>query len=155
MFTGTHRDYHRPTDTPDKVNLVGLNKVVGFSEMCLNYFATQPSKPKYLVTKGGWEDPTEDRPARSSRPSMPKLGIMPGNYESTEGGVLVEDVTPGGAAEKAGVMPKDVVIEIAGKPVKDINAYMTIMASQKAGTEIDVVVVRKAKKVTVKVTPLP
>lgn len=156
MFTGTHRDYHRPTDTPDKVNLVGLNKVVGFSEMCLNYFATQPSKPKYLVTKGGWEDPTEDRPARSSsRPSMPKLGIMPGNYESTEGGVLVEDVTPGGAAEKAGVMPKDVVIEIAGKPVKDINAYMTIMASQKAGTEIDIVVVRKAKKVTVKVTPLP
>jgi len=154
FFTGTHRDYHRPTDTPDKINLEGMKKVVDMGEIFLNYFAAATEKPKYLVTKGGWEDPTEERP-RVSRPAMPKLGIMPGNYESNEGGVLVEDTTPGGAAETAGVKAKDIIVEIAGKPIKDINAYMATMAGQKAGTPIEIVVIRNDKKVTIKVTPTP
>jgi S1-C subfamily serine protease len=67
--------------------------------------------------------------------------------------VLVNDVMPGGAAAKAGVKAKDVIVEIAGKPIDDINVYMAVMAQQKAGKEIDVVVVRDGKKVTLKVTP--
>jgi hypothetical protein len=155
FFSGTHKDYHRPTDTPDKVNLAGMAKVVGFAEECLRHFATLPERPKYLVTKGGWEDPTEERANRPSRPTMPKLGIMPGNYEATEGGVLVEELTPGGAAERGGLKAKDVIVSIGGKEVKNIEGYMTAMAAQKAGSEVDVVVLRGEKKVTVKVKPTP
>ena len=154
FFTGTHRDYHRPSDTPDKINLAGLAKVVNLGEEVVRHYATAAARPKYLVTKGGWSDPTDDRP-RSSRPSMPKLGIMPGNYEATSGGVLVEGLSPGGAAEKGGVLPQDVVVEIAGKPVKEIDSYMTAMAAQKAGQEIEIVVLRDGKRVTLKVTPQP
>ena len=154
FFTGTHRDYHRPTDTPDRINLAGMKKVVDMAESLAAHFAAQTDRPKYLVTKGGWEDPTQERP-KVSRPAMPRLGIMPGNYEAMEGGVLVEDLTPGGAAEKAGLKAKDVVVEIAGKPVKNINEYMAVMAGQKPGHPIDVVVIRQDKKLTIKVTPLP
>lgn len=155
FFTGTHKDYHRPSDTPDKINLVGIDKVVSFGEVCLKHFSTA-EKPKYIVTKGGWEDPTEERAARASpRSTAPKLGIMPGNYESTEGGVLIEDVSPGGAAEKGGLKAKDVIVGIAGKPIKDIEAYMKAMQGQKAGVEIEITVQRNDKKVTVKVTPTP
>jgi len=154
FFTGTHKDYHRPTDTPEKINLEGMKKVVDLGETFLNHFASTTEKPKYLVTKGGWEDPTEDRP-RVSRPAMPKLGIMPGNYEDKEGGVLVEGLSPGGAAEKAGLKDKDIIIEIAGKPVKNIDGYMAAMAGQKAGVAIDVIVLRNDKKMTIKVTPNP
>jgi len=80
---------------------------------------------------------------------------MPGNYESTEGGVLIEDVSPGGAAEKGGLKAKDVIVGIAGKPIKDIEAYMKAMQGQKAGVEIEITVQRNDKKVTVKVTPTP
>ena len=66
----------------------------------------------------------------------------------------MDDVVPGGAAEKAGLKAKDVIVEIAGKPVKNIGDYMTAMAGQKPGVTIDGVVVRQDKKVTVKVTPL-
>ena len=155
FFTGTHKDYHRPSDTPDKINLAGMAKVVAFGEECVGHFATVAERPKYLVTKGGWEDPTEEKGPKSSRPSMPKLGIMPGNYEATDGGVLVEELTPGGAAEKGGVKAKDVVVSIGGKEVKNIEGYMTAMAAQKAGVEVDVVVLRGEKKVTLKVTPNP
>jgi hypothetical protein len=154
FFTGTHRDYHRPTDTPEKVNLPGLMKVADLVEVLTSHYAAATERPKYQATKGGWTDPTDDRP-RVSRPQGPKLGIMPGNYEAETGGVLVEDVVPGGASEKAGLKAKDVIVEIAGKPVKNINDYMTAMAGQKPGVAIDVVVVRQDKKLTVKVTPLP
>lgn len=155
FFTGTHRDYHRPSDTADKINYAGLKKVADMAEFLLMHLAEVNTRPKYLVTTGGWADPTEDRPRSSSRTGMPKLGIMPGNYEATSGGVLVEGLSPGGAAEKGGVMPQDVVVEIAGRPVKEINSYMTAMAAQKAGQQIEVVVLRKDKRVTLKVVPLP
>jgi hypothetical protein len=154
FFTGTHRDYHRPTDTPEKINLAGLRKVADLVEVLTSHFAAATERPKYLATKGGWTDPTDDRP-RVSRPQAPKLGIMPGNYEATTGGVLVDDVVPGGASEKAGLKAKDVIVEIAGRPVKNINDYMTAMAGQKPGVAIDVVVLRQDKKLTLKVTPLP
>ena len=47
----------------------------------------------------------------------------------------------------------DVIVEIGGKPVKNIGGYMTAMSSQKAGTTVEVVVLRKGQKVTLKVTP--
>ena len=79
--------------------------------------------------------------------------MRPGNYESEDGGVLVEGVSPGGPAEKAGVKDNDVIVEIGGKPVKNIGSYMTAMGAQKAGTPVEVVVLRKGTKVTLKVTP--
>jgi hypothetical protein len=154
LFTGTHRDYHRPTDTAEKINYAGVKKVADLAEVLVAHFAAATDRPKYQVTRGGWTDPTDDRP-RVSRPQGPRLGIMPGNYESETGGVLVEDVTPGGAAEKAGLKAQDLIVEIAGKPVKNIGDYMAAMAGQKAGQEIEVVVVRKDKKMTVRVTPQP
>ncbi len=155
FFTGTHKDYHRPSDTPDKVNLAGLNKVVGFAEVCLNHYAAAPVRPKYLTTKGGWEDPTEERPNRTARPAaMPRLGFMPGDYSGTDG-VLVGGLSPDGAAEKGGVKEEDIIVSVAGKPVTDMTSYMTVMAGQKPGVEIEIVVRRKDKKVTLKATPLP
>ena len=67
--------------------------------------------------------------------------------------MLVEGVTPGGAAEKGGLKDNDIIVEIGGKPVKNIGGYMTAMSAQKAGTPVDVVVLRKGTKMTLKVTP--
>lgn len=153
FFSGTHRDYHRPTDTPEKINLDGMMKVAGMAEGLAQHFATVQDRPKYQVTSGGWTDPTDERARSSPRAKMPKLGIMPGNYEEEDKGVLVEEVTPGGAAEKGGIKAGDAIISIGGKPVKNINDYMSAMTGQKAGQELEVTVLRKGKKVPVKVVP--
>src|SRR5205085_769932 len=149
FFTGTHADYHKPTDLPDKINLAGLKKVTDMAYFYAERLADGP-RPKFQVTKGGWEDPTDNRPR--PRPG-PKMGIMPGNYEEVDKGVLIGGVSPGGAAEKAGLKEGDLIVEIGGKPIKNIGGYMTAMAGQKAGQAMDVKVMRKGKEVTLKVTP--
>jgi hypothetical protein len=150
LYTGTHGEYHRPTDIPEKINVPGMKKVADFVQVMVDDLSTR-TKPKYQVTRDPWTDPSETRVA--SRPAGPKLGIRPGNYESEDGGVLVEGLSPGGAAEKGGIKDNDLIVEIGGKPVKNIGGYMTAMSTQKAGTPVEVVVMRKGKKVTLKVTP--
>jgi Zn-dependent M28 family amino/carboxypeptidase len=150
LYTGTHGEYHRPADVPEKINVPGMKKVADFVQVLADHMTKLETKPKYQVTKEPWIDPTENRPAR---PQGPRMGIRPGNYESEDGGVLVDGVTPGGAAEKGGVKDGDVIVEIGGKPVKNIGGYMTAMSGQKAGTTVDVVVMRKGQKMTLKVTP--
>lgn len=153
FFTGTHRDYHTPADTPDKINLPGLVRTVDYVQKLTEHFAAVPERPKFQPTTGGWYDPTEDKPKKASRGGGPKIGIMPGNYEAADGGVLVEDVVPGGAAEAAGLKKGDRIKAIGGKPVKNIQDYMAAMATQKAGVEVEVQLVRGDETKTVKVTP--
>jgi hypothetical protein len=152
-YTGTHGEYHRPTDVPEKINVAGIKKVADFVQGLADNLTTCETKPKYQVTRDGWSDPTEAKQPGAARPMGPKLGIRPGNYESEDGGLLVDGVTPGGAAEKGGVKDGDVIVEIGGKPVKNIGGYMAAMSTQKAGKAVDVVVMRKGKKMTLKVTP--
>ncbi len=145
LYTGMHPEYHKPTDVPEKINVRGMKKTVDLVEVLLKTFLTC-AKPKYIVVKGGSEDPTA--PPRG--PSGPKLGFLPGNYESKAGGVLVDGVTPGGVAAKSGVKGGDFIVEIAGLPTPNITAYMTAMSRQKLGTTIDIVVERKGVRVTLK-----
>lgn len=150
LYTGTHGEYHRPTDVPEKINVPGMKKVADLVQSFADNLTTAETRPKFQATKDPWIDPTEPR---VSRPQGPRLGIRPGNYESEDGGVLVEGVSPGGAAEKAGMKDNDIIVEIGGKPVKNIGGYMTAMSTQKAGHVVDVVVLRKGAKMTLKVTP--
>jgi hypothetical protein len=152
LYTGTHGEYHRPTDVPEKINVPGMKKVTDFVQAVTDELTTVETKPKYLATRDPWRDPTDPN-AATARPPGPRLGIRPGNYESEDGGVLVEGVSPGGAAEKGGVKDNDVIVEIGGKPVKNIGSYMTAMSTQKAGTPVEVVVMRKGQKMTLKLTP--
>ena len=79
---------------------------------------------------------------------------MPGEYNEDETrGVPVGGVSPGGAAEKAGIKEGDWIVEIAGTPVRNMGGYMRAMGGQKAGETIEVVVMREGKKVKLKVTP--
>lgn len=153
FFTGTHKDYHRPTDTPDTINMTGLLKVVEGVQSFTEHFATVEKRPDFIKTKGGGEDPTD--PNRGgSRVSIPKIQFAPGNYGEEGKGVLVESVTEGGPAHKGGIKEGDFIVNIAGTPVKGMDGYMQAMSKVKPDTEIEIVVMRKDKEVKLKVTPI-
>ncbi len=143
FWTGTHPDYHRPTDTAEKINIAGMRRIVDLSDDVISYLATTTTPPTYQKAQivGG-----------SGRPSGPKLGIMPG-YASDKEGVLIEDVVKDGAAEKGGLKKGDLIVELAGKPIKNIETYMAVMATQKAGQEMEVGVIRAGKKQALKLKP--
>lgn len=154
FFTGTHAQYHRPTDTPDLINVDGMKKVVDYGQKLMDFFATVSDPPKYVVTRAQFVFPDQGTPqARPARMSGPTLGIMP-SYEEGTSGVKLDGISPGGPAEKAGLKDGDLIVEIAGKPVTNVTTYMTVMGQQKPGEEIEITVMRKSEKLKIKITPI-
>jgi hypothetical protein len=159
FFTGLHQDYHRPTDTPDKINLGGIKRTADLVEMLAAEFASRTDRLKFEPTTGGWVDPitqpSRKAAAKDPRRTGPTLGLLI-DYPASEagGGVVLQGVTDDGAAKKGGIKAGDILLEVGGKPTKTVQEYMTAMAGQKPGVEIEVVVQRGEKKLTLKVTPL-
>jgi hypothetical protein len=145
FFTGNHADYHRPSDTSDKINVPGMRRVADLVQATVSDLAATTDRPKYIYVKGH---------ARTGRgPAGPRLGIMPAGYNDDVPGVLIGAVSENGPAEKGGLKEGDRIVELAGKPVKNIQVYMVILATQKRGQPLDVGILREGKKMTLKVKP--
>src|SRR5262249_19012323 len=119
FFSGNHPDYHRPSDTADKINVEGMAKVADLTEELIDHLAHQPERPQYVKVDGGQ---TGGGPGRGG----PRLGIMP-SYGDDKEGVLLEGVSKDMPAEKAGLKEGDRIVEIGGKPVKNLEVYMVLM----------------------------
>ncbi len=145
LFTDVHEDYHRPTDTAEKINVPGMRKVMELTEEITTNLLTRAERPEFVKVVAAV-------PRRAQRDdNTPKLGLRP-SYGDDKQGVLVSGVNTGGAAEKAGLKAGDRVIELAGKEVKNLEGYMSILAARKKGDNVEVIVLRDGNKVTVKVT---
>jgi hypothetical protein len=140
IWTGYHDDYHRPSDTADKINVPGMRKLVDFSEEAVVQLTTM-DRPEYVAVK--------ERTGLTYA-GGPRLGIRP-EYADEGEGVLLGGVTPGEPAERAGLKKDDRIVAIAGKPVKDLQTYMEILQGQKKGDTIEVVVLRQGKRMPFKV----
>ena len=81
------------------------------------------------------------------------LGTIPDYSQDKVEGVKLSGVGKGGPAEKAGVQAGDIVVELGGKTLKNIYDYTYVMGALKIGQETTMVVRRKGKKVTLKITP--
>ena len=86
-------------------------------------------------------------------PTGPKLGLMPRYDDAETKGMGVEGVVPGGAAEAAGMKKGDIITAIGGKPVKNVQDYMKVMAGMKRGEELEITLERDGKPVKLKATP--
>src|SRR5262249_13278214 len=146
FFTGLHNEYHKPSDTVDTINFPGMNKIVELTEDVLERLVTMKERPAYVQTQA--------QTRGGGRADGPRIGFMPGKYDDAENkGVLIGGVTQGGPAEKGGLKQGDYIVEIAGKPVKNMTAYMTIMAGQKKGEPLELTVDREGKKIKLTVKP--
>ncbi len=91
-------------------------------------------------------------PADDAAPRMPRvrLGIMP-DYSEGANGLRIESVVEGGAAAKAGLKGGDVIVRIGATKVSDIRSYMESLLDAEPGDEVEIVVERDGKPVTLKV----
>jgi hypothetical protein len=143
FWTGDHPDYHKPSDTADKINVAGMRKIVELTEDVLDHLTTVKERPEVVSLP---------RPTRGPGPGGgPTLGIRPGYGEDVEG-VLVGGVTPGRPAAKAGIQEGDLIVEIGGRRIKNLEGYMVQLRNFRKGDTVDVAVVRGGKKVMLKVT---
>ncbi|MBI5214647.1 MAG: M28 family peptidase [Ignavibacteriae bacterium] len=142
FFTGTHREYHTPADTWEKIQYEGEQKIVSLISKITKEIANLNEKPAF--TKAASSPMGGDRPgARVS------LGIIP-DYASEIAGLRIGGTRKDSPAEKAGLKEGDVIIKFGTKDIKNIYDYMYVLGEYKPGDEVDVVVKRGTEDITVK-----
>lgn len=145
FFTGTHPDYHRPSDTFDKINMADMTRVVEMVAAITERVANQPDRLMFSQARTGQ--------AETQRPRMPRasLGIMP-EYSADVAGIPVGGLRSGGPAEKAGIRVGDVIVKIGEKSVRTIEEYMAALGERKPGETVQVTFRRDGNETTVTLT---
>ena len=148
FFTDAHEDYHMSTDDADKINGEGMRRVVAYAERIARELADRPDRITFVrapVTA------SRTAPSRQAGP-QPWLGTVPDMGASETPGLRLSGVTAGSPAEKAGLKTGDLVVEMAGLPVVDLQSYSEVLYSKKPGDVIAVVVQRGTERLTFSVT---
>jgi hypothetical protein len=145
FFTDTHADYHRPSDTVDKINFAGMVKIGAFVEQLTSALATTPTRPVYVKA-----DSQSSGRSPGAHVGVPSVGIRP-SYADEGPGVLLDGVSEGRPAAKAGIKGGDRIVEILGKPCNNMETYMTLMGGVKRGDPVEFTILRAGQKMKISV----
>jgi hypothetical protein len=144
LFTGPHEDYHRPSDTTDRIDAEGLAKV---SEATLEvvYYLAGRGEPLTVTIDGAKAGAPSAAEARGGGGRRVSLGTMP-DFSFPGPGVRVQQVMPDSAAEKAGLIVGDVILFVDGDEVTDLRTYSALLKKRQPGDEIALTVLRDGEK---------
>jgi hypothetical protein len=133
LFSGLHGDYHRPTDTPDKIDAAGLVKVAAVTREAIVYLA-------------GRADPLHAAPgiSRDTAPASPEavggsrrvsLGTLP-DFTYDGEGYKISDVTPGSPAAQAGLQAGDIIVRLGTTTIANLRAFANALKALQPGENI-------------------
>jgi hypothetical protein len=145
FFTGAHEDYHKPSDTADKINAIGGARIAMLVADLAREAAAQPARLTYKAAPA-------PAPAGDVRSYGASLGTVPDYAGDGRPGVLIGGVRPQGPAEQAGIRRGDLLVELAGTPVRDIYDFMYILQRSKPGETVKAAVIRDGKRLELTVT---
>ena len=138
FFTGLHADYHKPSDTADKINSAGMVMVANYARSVTLDLANATQVPIF--------DPeTAKLPSGSGMGGVKvSFGVIPDYAEHTDG-FHINGVMPGSSAEAVGLKSGDIIVMFGTRPVKTIYDYMDALTAGKAGMSVTVKWLRDGK----------
>jgi hypothetical protein len=136
LFTGAHADYHKPSDTPDKIEAAGLARVARFASDLLD---SLDRRPKVTYHKAASDSSTGRIAGGGGYGAW--LGTIP-DYMQTEGGVLLSGVRDNSPASAAGLRGGDTIVRFDGVRVDNIYDYTFALRSRKPGQQVRITVKR-------------
>jgi hypothetical protein len=153
IFTKAHEDYHRPTDTADKVDGPGLVKIATFVKEALVYMGEreEPLTVTIQPTGGIAVSGGVNAKVTGSRARRVRFGSVP-DFAFQGPGVKLSGVTPGSPAEKAGLREGDVILRIDDSEIADLRAFSTTLRGLEPGQQIVAVIERGGETLEVPVT---
>ena len=144
LTTGGHMEYHTPEDVPSTLNYDGMQLALEYTKDLVAQLAGLPVAPDFINVPGSQQ--------MSHAKFKVSLGLMPDvTGASTVPGLRADIVVAGKPAYKAGMKNGDIIQEIDGKPVKDINEYMERLSELQPGTTIPVKVLRGDETIVLQV----
>ncbi len=142
VFTGSHADYHRPSDTADKINYDGMVRLAAFVADLVRELATAPERPAYvevaskMFARGGG-----DRPYFGSIPDFGKPG----------GGYAISGVAKDSPAAKGGLQAGDLIVRLGESAITGLEDFDSALRKHKGGEAVPVVVRRDGQEVALEV----
>ena len=145
FFTGSHADYHKPSDIAGKINFEDLDRVVSMAASVARSIADADQAPQFTKV---------DQPV--SRGSVAGLRVTTGtipDYATEVKGLLLGGVTGGGPAERAGLTKGDIIVEIAGQTIANIYDYTYALELLRVNQPVPVVYLRNGERRSTTLTP--
>jgi hypothetical protein len=145
FFTGTHVDYHKPSDTADKINYEDLDRVVDFAVALASRVGQQPETLAFAKV-----DQVQQGGGRAGVRIF--TGTIP-DYATDVKGLLLGGVIGGGPAEQAGLQKGDVVIQLGEQTIANIYDYTYALEALKVNQPVKVVYLRNGERRETTMTP--
>jgi aminopeptidase YwaD len=143
FWTGAHNDYHKPSDTFDKINYNDEARILSLVARIVRDIDGADKRLTYTTAK------SDATPRIGFRVY---LGTIP-NYADSTDGLLLDGVRDDSPAAKAGLKAGDRIVKIANRDVKNVYDYTFALGEMKAGQEYVVEIRRGSEKLTLKVIP--
>jgi len=147
FFSGLHSDYHKPSDTWDKINAPSAAELLDMVSDVMLQLASAPSPPVFVTV-------VEDKPmggiSGGGGGYGPYFGSIP-DFGEVKDGVRFSDVRPGSPAAKAGLRAGDILVQFGGKTIHNLYDFTDALRRSKVGEVVEVKVLRDGKPITASV----
>ncbi len=155
IFTTVNADYHRTTDTAERIDAAGLVKVASFAREGIAYLAERETPLTNTIPRSGGGAPAAP-PSPSTDGDEPSgrrvsFGTVP-DFGFAGPGVRVAGLVAGSPAEKAGLREGDILIRLDGTLVRGLQAFSDFLKTAKASQTLSVSLLRDGKPLTLSVT---
>jgi len=147
FFSGLHGDYHKPSDTWDKIDAPSAAKLLGYVAEIATRLANDSERPKFQRVA---EPKAPSGSSSSSSGYGPNFGSIP-DFDEPPKGVRFADVRDGTPAAKAGLKAGDILIEFDGRDIGNLYDFTYALQSHKSGDEVLVKVLRGSQTIEAKV----
>ena len=147
FFSGLHSDYHKPSDTWDKINPDAAADLLNVVARATVELASDSQRPAFVTVV---ENNPHSGVSGGGGGYGPYFGSIP-DFGQTENGVKFSDVKPGSPAAKAGLKAGDVLIQFGDKAIKNLYDFTDALRRSKVGDVVPVTVLRDGKELKVDV----
>jgi S1-C subfamily serine protease len=152
VFSGLHSDYHKPSDTWDKIDSAGAVEVLKLVADVADFLDNDPDRPKFVRV-----EPKNDPHSGSAGPVSgsgggygPDFGSIP-DFSEPPKGVRFADVRAGSPAALAGLRAGDILVAFGDKDIANLYDFTYALRAHKPGDEVIVEVLRDGAKISAKV----
>ena len=152
FFSGLHADYHKPSDTWDKIDAADAVQLLDMIADVTDHLTDGTPRPQF-VRVAEPENPHGDVASHASGTVSgygPDFGSIP-DFTELPNGVRFADIRPGSPAAKAGFKGGDVLIEFDGKKIQNLYDFTYALRAKKPGQEVLVKVIRGDQTIEAKV----
>lgn len=146
FFTGTHIDYHKPSDTADKINYEDLDRVVDFAVALASRVGDQPDVLAFAKVEQAQQSGGGRAGVRIFTGTIP-------DYATDVKGLLLGGVIGGGPAEQAGLQKGDVIVQIGEQTIANIYDYTYALEALKVNVAVKLVYMRGTERKETTLTP--